>query len=174
MFPSVSLPLQMPQLVGQRELSPHPQRGAQLTHNSRNHERPRATPNDVSPSSRIILIHRLGAYITSTIFGLAGSFSSDKIGRRPALIYGSLGCCAVLVAAMAASSRTGVFTYQSGERATNFAAARAAVAFLIIFNAVNGLSYMTMLSVYPAEVLGMHHRSTGMALMTLVLNVCGE
>lgn len=108
------------------------------------------------------------------LFSQIGSTISDRVGRRPALIWGSASMSVVLACAMAASSQTGVDSYESLQVADNAAASKVGIAFLIIAHAVYAVSYAPLLGTYPAEVLSLQQRTTGIGLSSLVANGSSE
>ena len=108
------------------------------------------------------------------LFSQIGSTISDRVGRRPALIWGSASMSVVLACAMAASSQTGVDSYESLQVADNAAASKAGIAFLIMAHAVYAVSYAPLLGTYPAEVLSLQQRTTGIGLSSLVTNGSSE
>lgn len=174
----------MPQLAGQGMFNVFWQGSAgQYSRLSRHHPSPAPAHNAVRlyPPSRLhpfpnhawgyLRISQLTpsviANVVSIITAFLGSYFSDRTGRRPALIFGSIALAATYGAAMVASSQTGVKSYVEIEPAPNPVASRAGIAFLILAQGVYGYAIATNVWTYPSEVLSTRQRSTAMSLASL-------
>ncbi|WRT68505.1 uncharacterized protein IL334_005481 [Kwoniella shivajii] len=118
------------------------------------------------------LIMTLIPTLIGLVFAMFGTYCTDKIGRRPVLMYGTFLCALFLALAMICSAITlkGATTVSVNEY--NDAAAKGTITSLILFYAVCGWAYIPMVAVYPSEVMSMEQRSTGMGLVVLALNLC--
>ena len=110
---------------------------------------------------------------------LLGIFTSDHLGRRSILVLATALLTVVLALAMACSAVSGVSasttttTSSAFTSAPNAAAAKGAIAFLIILGGVFAWGYSPIVPIYPGEVLANDQRSAGMGLGTLVTNLAG-
>lgn len=76
---------------------------------------------------------------------------------------------------MISSAQSGVVIGGSTSQvATNKPASKAAIALLILFGSAYAWVYTPLTPIYPGEVLTNDQRSTGMGVMVLVGNACGE
>ena len=114
----------------------------------------------------------LVASLVALVAALIGAYHTDRLGRRPVLVGGTILCAITLAGAMACSSQSGVII-GSESPATNNDASRGAIAFLILFGAAYAWGYTPLAPIYPSEVLSTDQRSTGMGCMVLVGNACG-
>nr|XP_031864047.1 uncharacterized protein CI109_000691 [Kwoniella shandongensis]KAA5531119.1 hypothetical protein CI109_000691 [Kwoniella shandongensis] len=121
------------------------------------------------------LIMTLVSNLVGLISSLIGIFQLDRLGRRPMLIITTSLLFLTLSLAMTctAISTNGSRSIggSDGVEAQNKSASRAAIAMLMLFNAVFSWGYTPLQATYPAEVLGMEQRSTGMGAMVLVYNL---
>lgn len=98
---------------------------------------------------------------TNSVLGLLGSLVgarlTDRVGRRPLLIY-SIICCSVIFAVITASSKL-AFDDRSNTHAAN-----TTVAFVFLFGVVFSVGWTAQQSMYIAETLTTATRAKGTAL----------
>ncbi|KAL7423855.1 hypothetical protein Q5752_001439 [Cryptotrichosporon argae] len=125
-------------------------------------------------STRLRLALTLASTLISLPFALIGTYHTDRLGRRPVLIGGTLLCTLFLAVSMACSAAAGVPLASSTDttaRATHPAAGRAAIAGLILFAAAFAWGYTPLQPIYPSEVLSNDMRAAGMGCMVLATNL---
>ncbi|KAM0210744.1 hypothetical protein ACHAQD_010620 [Fusarium lateritium] len=98
---------------------------------------------------------------TNSVLGLLGSLIgarlTDRVGRRPLLIYSIL-CCSVIFAVITATSKMAV------DDPANTNAANTTIAFVFLFGVVFSLGWTAQQSMYIAETLSTPTRAKGTAL----------
>jgi MFS family permease len=112
-----------------------------------------------------ILDINLGTAFLNALFAYSGALSVDRIGRRRLLLTTlSLLCvCWICVTVGTAEyANTG-----------SVSAARAGIAFNIIFGAIYSFGITPMQALYPVEVLSYEQRAKGMAFSSLVVSAAG-
>lgn len=112
-----------------------------------------------------ILNINLGTAFLNAVCAYSGALSVDRIGRRKLLLFtlSSLCVCWICVT-------IGTAQYASTGSA---AAARAGIAFNIIFGAIYSFGITPMQALYPVEVLSYEMRAKGMAFSSLVVSAAG-
>ncbi|OCF44045.1 hypothetical protein I317_02153 [Kwoniella heveanensis CBS 569] len=121
-------------------------------------------------SVRQQLIMTLIPTLIGLVSAVIGTWCSDRLGRRPMLVWGTFMCAIFLSLTMACSavSLKGATTTVVDDY--NGAASKGTMAFLILFYVAFCWTYIPLFSTYAPEVLGMEQRSTGLGLMVLCLN----
>lgn len=115
------------------------------------------------------------ASIAALVAAIIGTYLTDRLGRRPVLIFGTLLCALTLTGSMISSARSGVKIGAITDAvASNADASRAAIAMLILFGAAYAWAYTPLGPIYPSEVMSNEQRSTGMGCMVLAGNACSE
>lgn len=98
---------------------------------------------------------------TNSVLGLIGSLIgarlTDRVGRRPLLIYSIL-CCSVIFAVITGTSKMAV------DDPSNTNAANTTIAFVFLFGIVFSLGWTAQQSMYIAETLSTSTRAKGTAL----------
>ncbi|OCF31543.1 hypothetical protein I316_06742 [Kwoniella heveanensis BCC8398] len=121
-------------------------------------------------SVRQQLIMTLIPTLIGLVSAVIGTWCSDRLGRRPMLVWGTFMCAIFLSLTMACSavSLKGATTTVVDDY--NGAASKGTMAFLILFYVAFCWTYIPLFSTYAPEVLGLEQRSTGLGLMVLCLN----
>jgi MFS family permease len=98
---------------------------------------------------------------TNSVLGLLGSLIgarlTDRVGRRPLLIYSIL-CCSVIFAVITGTSKMAV------DDPSNTNAANTTIAFVFLFGVIFSLGWTAQQSMYIAETLSTSTRAKGTAL----------
>jgi MFS family permease len=98
---------------------------------------------------------------TNSVLGLLGSLVgarlTDRVGRRPLLIYSIL-CCSVIFAVITGTSKMAV------DDPSNTNAANTTIAFVFLFGVIFSLGWTAQQSMYIAETLSTSTRAKGTAL----------
>ncbi|EPS25673.1 hypothetical protein POX_c04047 [Penicillium oxalicum] len=114
-------------------------------------------------SSMQLLLNIVNSLVSAVGAGTA-VILTDKMPRRPVLIYGTL-ACAITMAINAAVSlpiaQTGTISAEKG---------RVALAFYYLFNVVFSFTYTPLQGVVPAEALETTTRAKGLALSGLIVS----
>ncbi|KAF3386839.1 Lactose permease [Penicillium rolfsii] len=115
-----------------------------------------------SPKTQLMLngINPALCLITS----ICGAGLTDRIGRRPLMIY-SLLFCSVAFAIMLGTSKL------AEDDPTNFNAANTSVAFIYLFDIVFSFGWTPLQSMYIAETLTTNTRAKGTAVGNLLSNI---
>lgn len=88
---------------------------------------------------------------------LLGARLTDRVGRRPLLIYSIL-CCSVIFAVITGTSKMAV------DDPSNHNAANTTIAFVFLFGVVFSIGWTAQQSMYVAETLSTYNRAKGTAL----------
>jgi len=88
---------------------------------------------------------------------LLGARLTDRVGRRPLLIYSIL-CCSVIFAVITGTSKMAV------DDPSNHNAANTTIAFVFLFGVVFSIGWTAQQSMYIAETLTTYNRAKGTAL----------
>ncbi|KAK0101389.1 hypothetical protein ONS95_006564 [Cadophora gregata] len=88
---------------------------------------------------------------------LLGARLTDRVGRRPLLIYSIL-CCSVIFAVITGTSKMAV------DDPSNHHAANTTIAFVFLFGVVFSIGWTAQQSMYIAETLTTYNRAKGTAL----------
>lgn len=100
----------------------------------------------------------LGNSIVAAIGATVGALLADKMPRRTALIWGTLGCAIFLAINGALSTRWA----QLPADAKNLSVGRAAAASYFLFYFIFSFTYTPLQGLYPVEVLTTTTRAKGM------------
>ena len=120
------------------------------------------TAGITSPTQQLNI--NVGLACTQFAFAIMGALLVDKIGRRPLLLGTNLGCAAVWVGMVAATS-------QFAADPNNAAAAKATQALIYLFGIVFSMGFTPLQILYPVEVLSFEMRAKGMAVSSLAVNL---
>ncbi|OQE30897.1 hypothetical protein PENFLA_c002G04213 [Penicillium flavigenum] len=109
-------------------------------------------------SSATQLLLNLVNSIVSAVGALTAVFFTDKMRRRPVLIFGTLAC------AIALGINAGILQEVANTGVIGKTKGKAALAFYYLFNVVFSFTYTPLQGVIPAEALETTTRSKGLAL----------
>ncbi|KFY96418.1 hypothetical protein V498_02700 [Pseudogymnoascus sp. VKM F-4517 (FW-2822)] len=98
-------------------------------------------------------------------FAVVGAVLVDRVGRRPLLIFGNVGCCLVWAGMCIASG-----IYQ-GSKEANKAAADVMLFFIFLFGSIYSIGFTPLQALFPVEVLSFEMRAKGMAFSGLAVNM---
>ncbi|KAJ5794055.1 Major facilitator superfamily domain general substrate transporter [Penicillium paradoxum] len=96
--------------------------------------------------------------IVSAVGALSAVYFTDKMRRRPVLIFGTLACAVTL------AINAGILQEVANTGTINKTKGQAALAFYYLFNTVFSFTYTPLQGVIPAEALETTTRSKGLAL----------
>lgn len=100
-----------------------------------------------------------GVYgIVNMLATLPAIFLVDSMGRRPMLISGAAGC---LICVAVVSS---IITMYGKDWSVHVVAARIAIVFIFIYDAIFSYSWAPVVWVITSEIFPLHLRSTGMSI----------
>ncbi|TDL21325.1 general substrate transporter [Rickenella mellea] len=111
----------------------------------------------------------LASSIVSCAAALAGVALADRMPRRQALIWGTLGCAVVLGINGGLSAQWA--KYKPGEE--NIKVGQGAVAAFFFFNVIFSFAYTPLQALYPVECLQTTARAKGMAMYGVVVSLFG-
>jgi MFS family permease len=112
-----------------------------------------------------LLTFNLADYVATLGSAVAGSLISERVGRRPLLIFGCLSMSACLVGLSATTSH---FTPTWSPALSNLT-----IAFIFFVGIFHTFGINPLVVAYPVEVLDTNTRAKGMALNSFALN-CAE
>ncbi|KAJ5620469.1 hypothetical protein N7510_004453 [Penicillium lagena] len=118
-------------------------------------------------SSSMQLLLTLINSIISAVGALTAVHFTDRMPRRPVLVFGTI-ACALAIAIQAAISvpiaQTGTISHSKGQ---------AALSFYYLFNVIYSFTYTPLQGVIPAEALETTTRAKGLALSGFLVNATG-
>ncbi|KAL5338746.1 general substrate transporter [Aspergillus crustosus] len=91
---------------------------------------------------------------------------TDRMYRRPVLIYGTFGCALMLAI-------NGALNHTFGKDQTNLSVGQGALAFYFLFNVVNAFTYTPLQGVVPVEALDTRRRAKGLAFYGFLTGCLG-
>ncbi|OAX36576.1 general substrate transporter [Rhizopogon vinicolor AM-OR11-026] len=112
-------------------------------------------------------LHKNTTSLLVGLFGLVNIFATlpgvilvDRVGRRPLLLSGAVGCfmCMVVVGT--------IITVHGSHWPSNGVAVQAIIAFLFLFNIFFSYSWNSVGLVIPSEIFPLHHRSVALSFTT--------
>ncbi|KAL2074227.1 hypothetical protein VTL71DRAFT_8005 [Oculimacula yallundae] len=106
---------------------------------------------------RKVLALNVGNSVLGFVGSLLGARLTDRVGRRPLLIYSIL-ACSVIFAVITGASKMAV------DDPTNLHAANTTIAFVFLFGIVFSIGWTAQQSMYIAETLTTYNRAKGTAL----------
>lgn len=109
-----------------------------------------------------LLVYNMAYYISALGGASIGSLLSNKIGRRPQLLFGCLSMSACLVALIGVTSQ-----YHKGESSS---LSNLTIAFIFFVGIFHSGGVNPLVVAYPVECLHTNTRSKGMGINNLVLN----
>ncbi|KAH8694299.1 putative MFS lactose permease [Talaromyces proteolyticus] len=122
-------------------------------------------------SSSMQLLLNLVNSIVSAIGALTAVYFTDRMPRRPVLVWGTLACAVTM------AINAGVSEPLISEKATtgtiNNTYGQVALAFYYLFNVVFSFTYTPLQGVIPAEALETTTRAKGLALSGFMVNCIG-
>jgi sugar porter (SP) family MFS transporter len=122
-------------------------------------------------------VQQLGYNLVGSVVSCAGALTAvsltDRMPRRPVLIYGTLTAAAMLALNGGLQYSLGQNANANGGNITNFPLAQAALAFYFLFNIAYSFAYTPLQGVLPAEALDTRLRAKGLAMYGLVVNIFG-
>ncbi|BFZ60441.1 hypothetical protein YB2330_001477 [Saitoella coloradoensis] len=101
--------------------------------------------------------------VVGWIFSVCGAWSSDRVGRRPLLLY-TLGCAIVIFAVITACTHYAIVDGNTGASYT-------AIVFVYLFSAIFSFGWTPLQAGYIVECLPMETRANGNALGQLISNI---
>ncbi|KAI0408462.1 putative MFS lactose permease [Xylaria palmicola] len=114
------------------------------------------------------LAYNLLNSVLSAVGALSAVVFTDRMRRRPVLIYGTLACAVTL----ALNSGLSAALYSQGE-SIDGSYAKGALASYFLFNVVFSFTYTPLQGVIPAEALETTMRAKGLAAYAVIVNLVG-
>ncbi|WVW87123.1 hypothetical protein I302_109180 [Kwoniella bestiolae CBS 10118] len=121
------------------------------------------------------LAYNLLNSVVSAIGALTAVSLTDKMNRRPVLIFGTLACAATLAINSGLSAKLDSQVKASGDDASKVSSsvAQGALAAYFLFNVVNSFTYTPLQGVLPSEALDTNMRAKGLAVYGFIVNGVG-
>jgi hypothetical protein len=106
--------------------------------------------------------------VVSAVGALTAVSQTDRMPRRPVLIWGTLGCACLL----AINSGLSAVLAKQGD-VVDLGVARGALAAYFLFNVLFSFTYTPLQGVIPAEALETTMRAKGLAASGIIVNAIG-
>jgi len=107
----------------------------------------------------------LGIVCVQFVFAMLGASQTDRVGRRPLLLFANFGCAAAWVGMCACSA-----TYTNTKSS---ASAKGTLAMIYIFSIIYSIGLTPLQALYPVEVLSFEQRAKGMAFSSFAVSIGG-
>ncbi|KAJ1534925.1 hypothetical protein HK405_015902, partial [Cladochytrium tenue] len=119
----------------------------------------------ISDTHTQLLLNAINSLV-SFAAALTGASLVDRLGRRPLLIWATLGAMLMFVLTTVCSALV-----ENGS--TNAALSAVSVAAIYLFGIIFSFAWTPMQALYPVEVISYKNRAKGMSLNNLLVNICG-